>query len=77
MKTITTGFLAAALTMGSLDIASAQTAKQDMKSAGRNTKAAAQNTGKGVAHAAKTTKSKTQHTVHKGASKVARKTKGQ
>jgi hypothetical protein len=54
----------------------AQDAKQDMKAAGRDTKDAATNTGKGVAHAAKTTKTKTKQTVHKGASKVANKTAG-
>jgi hypothetical protein len=55
---------------------SAQDAKQDMKAAGQDTKAAAKNTGHAVGHAAKTTKSKTKQTVHKGAAKVSNKTAG-
>lgn len=54
----------------------AQDAKQDMKAAGRDTKDAAKNTGKGISHAAKTTKHKTKRAIHKGASKVAKKTDG-
>lgn len=56
----------------------AQTAKQDMKNAGSETKDAVKNTGKGIGHATKTTSKKvektTKSTVHKGSQKVANKT---
>jgi hypothetical protein len=56
----------------------AQTAKQDMKNAGSETKNAAKDTGKGIGHATKTNarkvKHKTKSTVHKASSKVANKT---
>ena len=56
----------------------AQTAKQDMKNAGHETKNAAKDAGKGVGHATKKTAKKvettTKHTVHKGAQKVSNKT---
>jgi hypothetical protein len=58
----------------------AQTAKQDLKNAGSETKDAVKDTGKGVGHATKTSASKvkhtTKHTVHKASSKVAKKTDG-
>jgi hypothetical protein len=77
MKTLAARFIIATLLATPFaGIAGAQTAKQDMKSAGQDTKAAAKSTGKGVSHAAKTTGRKTKHAVHKGASKVAQKTDG-
>jgi len=75
MKTLTARLaLATMLTMPICFTAFAQDAKQDMKTAGSDVKGAAKNTGKGVAHAAKTTKTKTKSTVHKASSKVAKKT---
>ncbi len=78
MKTRIAHFFFAALL--SAGFAFAQTAKQDMKDAGSETKNAVKDTGKGVGHATKTTAHKvqhtTKHTVHKGASKVANKTGG-
>lgn len=68
---ITTAILAAAPVF-------AQSAKQDLKNAGHETKDAVKNTGKGVGHATKTTAKKvettTKKTVHKGSEKVANKT---
>jgi len=54
--------------------ASAQTAGQDMKNAGSETKQAAKDTGKGVAKGAKKTGSAVKHTTHKAAAKVDQKT---
>ena len=45
--------------------AMAQTAGQDMKNAGRDTKNAAKSAGKGTAHAAKTAGKKTKNAVKK------------
>jgi hypothetical protein len=79
MKTRIAGFTITAIL--SIVPCFAQTAKQDMKNAGSETKNAAQDAGKGVGHATKTTAGKvkhtTRHTVHKASSKVARKTGGQ
>ncbi len=77
MRTLIAKFTLAAILTAPLAItASAQDAKQDMKTAGHDSKAAAKSTGHAVSHAAKTTKSKTKSTVHKGAAKVAKKTDG-
>jgi hypothetical protein len=77
MKPFAAKFVIATLMMTPLAYtAAAQDAKQDMKAAGRDTKAAAQNTGHGISHAAKTTKRKTKQTVHKAASSVSNKTAG-
>jgi hypothetical protein len=77
MRHLTLRFLIATLlAMPFAFTASAQDAKQDMKDAGHDVKGAAKSTGKGVSHAAKTTKTKTKQTVHKGAAKVAKKTDG-
>jgi hypothetical protein len=43
----------------------AQTAKQDMKAAGQDSKDAAKNVGRATKHSAKTAKRKTKHAVHK------------
>ena len=53
-----------------------QTAKQDMKTAGTDTKDAAKATGHATKHAATTVKHKTKHGVHKASSAVANKTAG-
>jgi hypothetical protein len=59
----------------------AQTAKQDLKNAGSESKDAVKDTGKGVGHATKTSARKVKHTtkrtVHKTSSKIANKTGGQ
>jgi Ni/Co efflux regulator RcnB len=69
-----------------ISMASAQTAGQDMKNAGHETKDAAKDVGKGTEHAAKTTGRKTKHVARqathgtaketeKGANKVEEKTR--
>lgn len=74
MKTIITGFcLSAALLFTPVF---AQTVKQDMKTAGHDTKDAVKETGKATKHTAVKVKNGTQHTVHKASSKVANKTAG-
>lgn len=68
----TTAILAAALALVPAYVfARAQTASQDMKNAGRNTKQAAKDTG----HATKKTTKKAAHATKKTAKKAARKTK--
>ena len=52
----------------------AQTAGQDMKNAGSETKDAAKDTGAAVKRTAKTTGKKVKHGTHKAAQKVADKT---
>ena len=54
----------------------AQTAKQDMKNAGTDTKDALKDTGRATKHTASKVKTKTKHAVHKTSSKVANKTAG-
>ncbi len=76
MKTRIAHFCIAAIL--SAGFAFAQTAKQDMKNAGSETKDAVKDAGKGVGHASKTSAKKVKHTtketVHKTSSKVANKT---
>ena len=60
MKSINTMLIAAALSAG---IVFAQSAKQDMKDAGNDTKDAAKSAGKGV-------KKGTKHVVHKASGKT-------
>jgi hypothetical protein len=67
---ITTSVIAVALAFS----ASAQTATQDMKNAGSETKQAAKDTGKGVAKGAKKTGKAVKHGTNKAANKVAEKT---
>jgi predicted small secreted protein len=79
--------LCAFLVLGaSISMASAQTAGQDMKNAGHETKEAAKDVGKGTEHAAKTTGRKTKNVAkrathataketEKGADKVEEKTR--
>jgi Skp family chaperone for outer membrane proteins len=69
-KIILTSVAAVALVLS----ASAQTATQDMKNAGSETKQAAKDTGKGVAKGAKKTGKAVKHTTHKAAKKVEQKT---
>jgi hypothetical protein len=52
----------------------AQTAKSDIKDAGRSTKQAAQDTGHATAKTAHKAKTKTKNAVHKAAGKVQQKT---
>lgn len=54
--------------------ASAQTATQDMKNVGSDTKQAAKDTGKGIAKGAKKTGKAVKHGTNKAANKVAQKT---
>ena len=76
MKTRIAQFCTVAILVGGC--AFAQTAKQDLKNAGSETKNAVKDTGKSVGHATKTSadkvKHKTKSTVHKTSSKVANKT---
>lgn len=53
----------------------AQTAGQDLKRAGNNTKQAAKNTGRAVNRGAKTTGRKVKHATHKAAQGAANKTR--
>jgi hypothetical protein len=52
----------------------AQTAKQDAKNAGTDTKNAAKDTGRAVKHGAQTTGRKVKHGTHKAAQGAANKT---
>ena len=63
--------LASAMVLGTGSFASAQTAGQDMKHAGHETKEAAKDTGRGIKHGTQTgyrkTKRGTKKVVHKSA----------
>jgi hypothetical protein len=81
LKTIYTPMLAAALACGTLAFAqtatttsTGQSAKQDMKDAGHDTKAAATKTGSAVKKTTKKTVHKGAHATKKGANKVEDKT---
>ena len=74
MKHIRTTITASVFAVALAFTAAAQTATQDMKNAGSDTKLAAKDTGKGVAKGAKKTGKAVKHGTHKAANKVAQKT---
>jgi len=74
-KWIMRAVLAGAVAVGpTVPVIAQETAKQDMKTAGHDTKEAAKATGRGVKKGTKTTYHKSKQGVHKAANKVSEKT---